>query len=273
MAVGGFMKKLQHYMNTDKEELRSLVEGDVSFSVLYDILGGECEHIFTDGEEIIICHSNPPYPVWVWCGAKRKVINIDTVAKYIKEYFPPEKYDIVIDAELMLFLSETDKYFKPCKIKTVLYSYILDETNAIDKVCDGRMEMAEYGDLETLAHIRKAMAFEMEGFDFTLDKCREDVEGMIEDDRLFIWRNDDGEIVASANKGEVGKFGKVSGVYTLPQHRRRGYAINLVRGVTQLILDEGLIPALYTDGEYSASNECYKKIGYRQAGILVIINK
>jgi GNAT superfamily N-acetyltransferase len=96
---------------------------------------------------------------------------------------------------------------------------------------------------------------------------------MIEDGNLFVWRNDDGEIVATANREDVGKFGKVSSVYTLPQHRRRGYAINLVKGITELLVNDGLIPALYTDGEYSASNECYKKIGYQQVGMLVIVNK
>ena len=259
-------------MNTDKEELQALVEGDVSFSVLHNILSGECDHIFTDGEEVIICHSNPPYPVWVWCGAKRKVANIDVIGRYIKEHFPLDKYDIVIDAELMRWLVESDRYFKPCKLKTVLYSYRLDEIREIDRVSNGRMEMAEYGDLETLAHIRKASAFEMEGFDFSLDKCREDVGYMIEDGNLFVWRNDDGKIVATASRGATGKFGKVSSVYTLPEHRRRGYAINLVRGVTQLIMNDGLIPTLYTDGNYSASNECYKKIGYQQVGMLVIVN-
>lgn len=266
------MKKLDHYMNTDKEELQALVEGDVSFSVLHNILSGECDHIFTDGEEVIICHSNPPYPVWVWCGAKRKVANIDVIGRYIKEHFPLDKYDIVIDAELMRWLVESDRYFKPCKLKTVLYSYRLDKVNDIERACDGRMEMAEYKDLETLAHMHKDAAFEMEGYDFSLDKCREDMEGMIDDERLFVWRNDDGEIVAMASKGETGKFGKVSSVYTLPEHRRRGYAINLVRGVTQLIMNDGLIPTLYTDGNYSASNECYKKIGYQQVGMLVIVN-
>lgn len=267
------MKKLQHYMNTDKEELQTLVEGDVSFSVLYNILGGVCDHIFTDGEEIIICHSTNPYPVWVWCGANRNVINIDTIGRYIKEHFPLDKYDIVIDEELMRWLAESDKYFRTFKIKTVLLSYRLDSVNEIDKFSGGRMEMAEYKDLETLAHMHKDAAFEMEGYDFSLDKCREDVEGMIDDERLFVWRNDDGEIVAMASKGEIGKFGKVSSVYTLPRHRRRGYAMNLVKGVTELILDEGLIPTLYTDGEYTASNDCYKKIGYRQMGMLVIVNK
>ena len=267
------MKKLQHYMNTDKEELQALIEGDVSFSVLYNIIGGECDHIFTDGEEVIICHSNPPYPVWAWCKDIENAENIEAIGKCIKENFPLSEYDIVIEERLMEKLSEVDEYFGGYKVKTRLLSYILDKVNDIDRACDGRMEAAEYKDLETLAHMHKDAAFEMEGYDFSLDNCREDMEGMIDDERLFVWRNDDGEIVAMASKGETGKFGKVSSVYTLPEHRRRGYAMNLVKGVTELLVNDGLIPPLYTDGEYSASNECYKKIGYYQVGKLIIVNK
>lgn len=260
-------------MNTDKEELQALIEGDVSFSVLYNIIGGECDHIFTDGEEVIICHSNPPYPVWAWCKDIENAENVEAIGKCIKENFPLSEYDIVIDERLMEKLSEADEYFGGYKVKTRLLSYILDKVNDIDRACDGRMEMAEYGDLEMLAHTRKAAAFEMEGLDLNLDDCREDVGCMIEDGILFVWRNDDGEIVATATREDVGKFGKISAVYTLPRHRRRGYAMNLVKGVTELLVNDGLIPALYTDGEYTASNECYKKIGYQQVGKLIIVNK
>ena len=267
------MKKLLHYEGCGVPELQAMVEGDVSFSVLYNIIEWECNHIFTDGEEVIICHSNPPYPVWAWCGDIENAENIEAIGMCIKENFPLTEYDLVIDERLMEKLSEADEYFGGYKVKTRLLSYILDKVNDIDRACDGRMETAEYGDLETLAYMRKAAAFEMEGFDLTLDNCREDVGYMIEDGNLFVWRNDDGEIVATANREDVGKFGKVSAVYTLPEHRRRGYAINLVKGVTELLVNDGLIPALYTDGEYSASNECYKKIGYYQMGKLIIANK
>jgi predicted GNAT family acetyltransferase len=76
-----------------------------------------------------------------------------------------------------------------------------------------------------------------------------------------------------ANKGCIGEFGKVAAVYTVPKHRRLGYAINLVGELTRMIMREGLVPALYTDGGYSASNECYKKIGYKQVGRLLMVNK
>ena len=267
------MKKLLHYEHTDGEELREIVFGDVSFSVLYDVLGRECEHIFTDGEEIIICHSEHPYPVWVWCGDSSNMENTAAIAECIKTYFPLTKYSVNIDLELMGRLAEIDDYFAEYNTKMELLSYRLDEINEICHSCDGRMELADPKDRDALAYIWRDMAKEMEGYDFPMETCYENVDLMIEDDQLFVWRNDDGEIVATTSRGQIGWFGKIAAVYTLPRHRRCGYAINLVHGVTRLILEDWLTPVLYTDGGYSASNECYKKIGYRQVGRLISVNK
>ena len=267
------MKRLLHYEHTDRQELQKLVEGDVTFSVLYSILGGECDHIFTDDEEIIICHSQDPYPVWVWCGDTVSMKNLLAIAECIKANFPLTRYNVNIDQGLIHKLTEIDEYFAGYNVKTELLSYRLDEINEISRSCDGRMELADKKDREALAHIWKDMAYEMEGYDFPMETCLENVDRMIEDDQFFVWRNDDGEIVATTSRGQIGGLGKVAAVYTLPRHRRCGYAINLVYGVTRLILDDGLTPALYTDGGYSASNDCYKKIGYRQVGRLCTVNK
>ena len=62
-------------------------------------------------------------------------------------------------------------------------------------------------------------------------------------------------------------------VYTLPKERRKHYAENLVYQVTKLAVNEGLSPMLYTDADYPASNECYKKIGYVLRGSLCTIGQ
>ena len=267
------MKKLLHYEHTDRQKLQRLVEGDITFSVLYSILGGECDHIFTDGEEIIICHSEDPYPVWVWCKDTVSMKNLLTIAECIKVNFPLARYTINIDHGLMRKLAEIDEYFSGYHVKMELLSYRLDEINDIDRKTDGRMELADTKDRAALGYIWRDMAKEMEGYDFPMETCLENIDRMIEDDQLFVWRNGDGEIVATTSRGQIGRLGKVAAVYTLPKHRRCGYAINLVHGVTELILDDGLTPVLYTDGGYSASNDCYKKIGYHQVGRLYAVNK
>ena len=114
---------------------------------------------------------------------------------------------------------------------------------------------------------------EMEGHDFSMEDCKKIITGYINNDELFVWVDDNDQIVATVRKNLDGNYAKIAFVYTLPTHRRKGYAINLVHKVSQMLLDDGLIPILYTNGDYVASNECYKKIGYVQVGKLVDVEK
>lgn len=108
--------------------------------------------------------------------------------------------------------------------------------------------------------------------DQTAEHCLATLTRMVKNKCLFAWRTEAG-IVALTGRGDQKNYSKITSVYTLPQHRRKGYAINLVHSVTQTILDDGLIPILYTDAAYGASNDCYRKIGYEQVGSLVSICK
>ena len=267
------MKKLRHYQNADMSALSELVSGDVSFTVLARILGGECDHIFTDGEDVIVCHSNPPYPVWAWCKDEGDVYSVQAIGSTIRKHLLLESYNVNISHEVFAKLQEIDPYFEDAKCKLELLSYRLDEFIDAGYAVDGKMELADIKDIDFLSKVWQDMAMEMEGFSFSIEECRQRVEGMIEDEALYVWRNGEGKIVATTSKGKINNFGKVAGVYTLPEYRRRGYAINLVSEVTKLILAEGLTPTLYTDGGYTASNDCYKKIGYRQVGRLLTIKK
>ena len=123
-------------------------------------------------------------------------------------------------------------------------------------------------DLDALAQLSKTAVYEMEHVERPLDVLRAELEGKIAAGQQFMWRDGDGKLAAITAYRVEGRFGSVTGVYTLPTHRRHGYAMNLVHGVTARVLERGLTPILYTDADYAASNTCYQKIGYRQVGSL-----
>ena len=77
--------------------------------------------------------------------------------------------------------------------------------------------------------------------------------------------------MALTDRGDTGLYGKIAAVYTLPNQRRKGYALNLVHAISEDILKDGLVPILYTDADYGASNSCYKKIGFEQVGSLCTV--
>ena len=261
---------LQHYKFEAKPELADIIDESATFAVLKKILRFNCTDIFTNHKTFVICYSNAPYPVWIWC--KRPYDENDTklIADILKaEFLDKGDYRLIISEDLLQELSKTHHVFAKMHQKMQLFSYELRQINAIDHKCEGQMRRPKPTEIDTLAMHYHNASIEMEGHDFSMEDCNKIITGHMQNDELFVWVDDNDQIIATVNKILDGNYAKIAFVYTLPTHRRKGYAINLVHKVSQMLLDDGLIPILYTNGGYVASNECYKKIGYVQVGKLV----
>lgn len=264
---------LIHYQK-DVLDTKLLLDDAVTFSVLISILQNECTDIYTNHESLIICHSLSPFPVWVWCKDIDNIEDIMQIAACLKEAFPLEKdYTYNLSYEIWNRLKQVDDYFEQSKIKMNLLSYQLNTMKEINVPCDGTITPARTEDLEYLTILWHDLCLEMEGTEHDADYCRKRVLAHLADGTLYTWRNAEDKITALTSNGITYGYGKISSVYTLPQYRRKGYAINLVAKVTERILEEKLIPILYTNADYKASNECYKKIGYEEVGSLCTVCK
>lgn len=269
------MKELIHYQDqSDSEDCALLRDDLITYFVLASILRSSCTDIYTNHESVIVCYSCPPFPVWVWCKDIGNDGDIRTIAECLKAAFPLEKgFSYNIGNELLHRLQTLDSYFHSAGTKMNLLSYRLDQIRKLDRLCDGGVALADREDLALLTKLWHDACLEMEGYDHEEARCRNRVLSHMAQSALFTWRNDAGEIVAITAKAVMGEYGKIAVVYTLPQHRRKGYAINLIYAVTQALLQEGLVPVLYTDGDYPASNACYQKIGYQQVGSLCTVSR
>ena len=265
---------LQHYQNQACPEASKLMQEEaITYSVLMKILCGPCQDIFTDHENVVICYSNPPYPVWVWCRDADDAAVVMDIAFCLKEQLPLHTVrSCIMPSALAEKLKAADAYFRDAKPGMGLLSYRLDRIQPIQHVCDGSMSLVEEREIPGLLDIWHDMHMEMEGVDQGPEHNLKTITRMVHAKSLFAWRTDAG-IAALTARANQEKYSKITSVYTLPEHRRKGYAINLVHGVTETILSDGLIPILYTDSGYAASNACYQKIGYRQIGSLVSICK
>ena len=268
------LNELELYENESVEEVIPLLEKDaITYSVLISILKRPCIKTYTNHENIIICYSCAPYPVWVWYDGNKKD-ELESIATCLKENFPiGEGFHYNMEVELLEDLQEVDDYFKEIPVKMDLYSYKLRRIRPFLKRCEGELAVPQLEDLELLATYWQASVKEMEEFEFTYEQCMDTVLKKIEDETLYIWLDDRDKIVALCDSINVGVYSKISGVYTLPEERRKGYALNLVKEVTQKVLNEDLIPILYTNSNYEASNACYKKIGYKVVGRLCTVGK
>lgn len=266
---------LQHYQSQSLPQAAQLLgEEKITFSVLHKILQEDCRDIFTDHAQVIVCYSAYPWPVWAWCRDPENRVAVMEIAQCLKENYPLEHgYEIILSYDLLEALKRQDGYFQEADSKMGLLSYRLDTIAEPDKPCEGFLRLVREDEIPSLIGVRHDMSWEMEGRDLPLEHCEASLCRHVEKKGLFAWCNDAGQIVALTGRGDQPPYSKITSVYTLPRHRRKGYAINLVYGVTKGMLEDGLIPILYTDADYAASNACYQKIGYRQVGRLISICK
>jgi len=80
---------------------------------------------------------------------------------------------------------------------------------------------------------------------------------------FWIWEDGDIPVSLAGYSGPTTSGIRVGPVYTPPDLRRRGYASNLVAGLSRWLLDEGYTACfLYTDLANPTSNKIYTDIGY-----------
>ena len=263
-------QNLQHYKFQARPELANIIDDTITYSVLCQILAYQCTDIFTNGKSIVICYSNTPYPVWVWCKTPFDKQDIATIAHTLKtHYLEKGPCKFIISEDLLIELAKVDDAFGGLITRMQLLSHELTEINSIKRKCDGQMQKATLEQVDKLALLYKDASYEMEGHDFSIEHCKNVVVNFVQNDNLYVWMDHGNQIVATVGTTVSDKVARIGFVYTLPNERRKGYALNLVHGFSQLLMDNGFKPILYTNGDYVASNECYKKIGYKQIGKLV----
>ena len=246
-----------------------LKKDEYSFFVLTRIIKGVCRLTVTDKENFIVCYSSAPYPVWIWLpdGASEELQEL--VYQTVKENFEIEKYRFntkYFFAEYMIRRSNEEK--KPLKIAQNIFSYRCFQAVAPQKIADGGFAVAKQEDLEEIVTLSEYFHNDVGIDKKSRAEYREKAEAQIKAEQFFLWIDGQGEIVATCTYNVSEEKGCVGRVYTRADKRRRGYAANLVYQTTLQILEKGLIPILYADADYAASNACYERVGYQRQGEL-----
>jgi len=104
-------------------------------------------------------------------------------------------------------------------------------------------------------------AFQIE-IDESTDGTEQRVDKGLAAGELWLWDNGEPVSMAIARKPTEGVV-RISGVYTPPGQRKRGYAAAFVYALSNRMRDAGFRCALYTDLANSTSNSIYRRIGYR----------
>jgi predicted GNAT family acetyltransferase len=80
--------------------------------------------------------------------------------------------------------------------------------------------------------------------------------------RVFFWEVDGEPVHLTAANPPAYGAARIGPVYTPAEHRGHGYAAAAVAQVSQLLLDEGSRPCLFTDQANPISNRLYQRLGY-----------
>ena len=259
---------------SDERDLKILEDDKYTFFVLRRIITGECKLLLTDHKRLIICHSNNPFPVWIWTPddvtkeEKEKAYELIEVNGFLTERHTFNlKYDLAD-----YFIRRASEDAKALAISTNMFAY--DCPNPIEPHtrADGELHRCVAEDIDELVEFMDLFHRETGIDQESFEAYRRKGEEAIRSGSHFLWRNAEGRNVSICSLRPNGGLASVGLVYTREEYRRKHYAENLVYQVTKMAKDAGFVPMLYTDADYVASNACYEKIGYILRGKLCTID-
>lgn len=127
----------------------------------------------------------------------------------------------------------------------------------------GHMRVAGSDDLELLVQWWEGFYREAAP-EIGTSRVQATVETMVAEGRIVLWEDNGIPVGMAAAVGPTPNGIRISGVYTPPEFRRRGYATALVAQLSQRLLGSGhQFCTLFTDLANPISNSIYQKIGYR----------
>ena len=257
----------------DERDFRLLAGDRYTFSVLSRVLHYPCRVLRSDHERLILCHTTDPYPVWIWTPDDLTQADCARAWQLAKESCPLRegyRYNLKYDLAAA-FTALAAKEGLRAGIVTNLFAYDCPAPIAPAAPADGGLYRCTMADAEEAAQLIDNFHEDVAQDRSSMEHCRRLAQQRIEGAGFYLWKNAAGETVACCSLNGEDGLGCVGSVYTKPEYRRRHYAQHLVYHVTRIAADMGLMPMLYTDADYAASNACYEKIGYVLRGKLCTV--
>ncbi len=257
----------------NEKDFALLSRDHYTFAVLSRILKGECELIRSNHGDLLLCHSESHYPVWIWTpdNAPDEVKEAAWVlVRGLRPLGGGYRYNLKYElAEY--FIEKAAGEGVHAGIWLNMFVYDCPSPIPPDFAADGGLHCCTAEDEEEAAAMIPHFYTEIGEKEPPYEHCLEKVRDLIAGKGFFFWKNKDGKTVACCSCRLNDGFASISSVYTFPDERRKHYARNLVYQVTRRASDAGCIPMLYTDADYRASNACYEKIGYILRGKLCTV--
>lgn len=257
----------------DERDYRLLESDKYTFFVLKQVMGGDVKLLLSDHERMIICYTGHPFPVWIWTpddATEEEMEKVYQIAKDNDFFLGNINFNIKYDLAKYFIKRAADDGIK---LMVLINMFAYDCYNPIEPKInsDGEIHRCEMEDLEDLVTFMDMFHKEIGIDQKDIQGYRMDAEEYIKSGNMYFWKNEAGKNVACCKYAPSGDSASINLVFTRPEFRRRHYADNLVYQVTMKAKEAGYVPMLYTNADYTASNACYKKIGYVLQGKLCTV--
>ena len=238
------------------------------FFLILQNLGSDTLELYSNEENYILCRGNINFPTWIWTKDNFDRLLLSEIEDAINLYrldtdtrftCKKELYDLLV---MDKFDGLGDYYFE--------MGYLVCDKTVQPRQTDGYMTLATKDDEEVLTNFIYHESKEITDVkELTIEEARKDFNKRLNRGTYYVWKNANNEIVCQANYNVVDDNAKISGVYTVPEARGKGYAANIIYQLTNKVLADGYHVSLYTDYKYAPSNKAYKSVGYVDDDVLI----
>ena len=238
------------------------------FFLILQNLSSESLELYSDEENYVLCRGGIKWPTWIWTKDNFDKTLLKEIEEAINLYrldidtrftCKKELYDLLVNDN---FEGLGDYYFE--------MGYLVCNKTIEPKKTDGYIAKATKEDEEILTRFNYKESKEIGDVkDLKYEEAKENFYKRLADGNYYVWKNDNGEIVAQAFYRIIDGIAKIAGVYTKEDERCKGYAANLIYQLTNKVLKDGYHVSLYTDYSYIPSNKAYKNVGYKDEDVLI----
>lgn len=263
------------YRHQSCPELRALLEQEkLAYNVLYSVLGAELPLVITDHARLVVAHTAPVFPTWVWMPDDVTEAELDALCQTLEQALSPlEGYRFNAKAQVADGLLARLQRLQPGRwqIATNMAVYECRSPHLPKHPADGHLELFPPEEAALAARLLQAASIEIGDNPLSGEQAAQQAAELLEKQRLYLWRSESGEAAAICGLAPGGKQVKFGPVYTVENARCRHYAGHLIYGLCQTQLSKGRIPVLYADADYLPSNRCYQNVGFVQKGRIVTL--
>lgn len=204
----------------------------------------------------------PPFPVVVYCEPLNQAA-LEALVEFLiaseRQVSGVNGVDVVSNALARIWQEKTGQAYR-----TVVRMRAYELRSVVQvEYPSGGMRLAKPHEAQLAADLHNAMVEEVVSGPRRVATAESQIS-QIESGNVFFWE-DAGKVVAVtvANRPQI-KGICLSGVYTLPEERKKGYARALVAEVSKELLQRGYeLTNLFTDLSNPTSNKIYQEVGYQ----------